>query len=87
MGLQHKPTLGVPLSTYYVWAYVKDILKRLLAGETDYEPMLPWNWAEDHPECIREFRKEERSEREVRKQAKRANRREKRARQNKLKRR
>ena len=70
-----------------VWAYVNDILKRLLAGETNYEPMLPWNWAEEHPECIREFRKEERSEREVRKQAKRANRREKRARQNKLKRR
>jgi hypothetical protein len=24
-----------------VWAYLNDVLKRLLAGETDYEPMLP----------------------------------------------
>ena len=22
---------------------------RLLAGETDYEPLLPWNWAAEHP--------------------------------------
>jgi len=58
-----------------VWSYVNDILKQLLAGETDYEPMLPWNWAATHPEDIREFRQEERREREVRKQAKRAKRR------------
>ena len=70
-----------------VWAYVNDILKRLLAGETNYEPMLPWNWAQEHPQCIREFRQEERRQRDVRKQAKRANRRAKKARQNKLKRR
>ena len=70
-----------------VWAYVNDILKRLLAGETNFEPMLPWNWAQEHPQCIREFRQEERRQRDVRKQAKRANRRAKKARQNKLKRR
>jgi transposase len=58
-----------------VWSYVNDILKRLLAGETDYEPMLPWNWAATHPENIREFRQDERRERDVRKQAKRAKRR------------
>ncbi len=69
------------------WAYVNDILKRLLAGETDYEPMLPWNWAKDHPESIRNFRQEERRERELRKNKKRANRRERKARQAKLKRR
>jgi len=58
-----------------VWAYVNDILKRLLAGETDYEPMLPWNWATTHPESIREFRQEERRKRDVRKQTERAKRR------------
>ena len=64
-----------------VWAYVNDILKRLLAGETDYEPMLPWNWAAAHPESIRQFRRDERRERQVRKQTKRAQRR---ARKNQL---
>lgn len=58
-----------------VWTYVNDILQRLLAGETDYEPMLPWNWAETHPQSIREFRQDERREREVRKQTERAKRR------------
>jgi transposase len=58
-----------------VWAYVNDILQRLLAGETDYEPMLPWNWAAAHPESIREFRKEERRQREDRSQTTRAKRR------------
>jgi len=28
-----------------VWAYVNDVLGQLLAGETDYQPLLPWNWA------------------------------------------
>lgn len=58
-----------------VWAYVNDILKRLLAGETDYEPMLPWNWAVSHPEHVRKFRQAERRERDVRKQSHRAKRR------------
>ena len=58
-----------------VWAYVNDILKRLLAGETDYEPMLPWNWAAAHPEHIREFRRDERRQRDARKQDTRAKRR------------
>ena len=58
-----------------VWSYVNDVLKQLLVGETDYEPMLPWNWATTHPENIREFRQEERRERDVRNQAKRAKRR------------
>ena len=58
-----------------VWAYVNDVLRRLLAGETDYEPMLPWNWAAAHPNQIRTFRQAERRDRQVRKQAKRENRR------------
>ena len=58
-----------------VRAYVNDILQRLLAGETDYEPMLPWNWAARHPESIRVFRQQERRQRDVRKQTERAKRR------------
>jgi transposase len=58
-----------------VRAYLHDILRRLLNGETDYEPMLPWNWAATHPESVREFRREERRQRDVRKQTERAKRR------------
>ena len=58
-----------------VRAYVNDILKRLLAGETDYEPMLPWNWAASHLESIRTYRQDERRQRDVRKQTARAKRR------------
>lgn len=68
-----------------VWAYVNDVLKRMLAGETDYEPMLPWNWAAEHPESIRTFRQDERRQRELRKKEKRAARRANKARQDKLK--
>jgi len=43
-----------------VWLYVKDVLDQLLAGVTDYQPLLPWNWAADHPEAIRQYRVAER---------------------------
>jgi len=58
-----------------VWAYVKDVLDQLLGGTTDYEPLLPWNWALSHPEAIRQYRIEERRARVQRKQTKRADRR------------
>jgi hypothetical protein len=58
-----------------VWAYVKDVIDQLLSGCTDYEPLLPWNWAAAHPEAIRQYRAEERASRDSRKRAKRANRR------------
>jgi transposase len=58
-----------------VWLYVKDVLDQLLVGSTDYEPLLPWNWAVAHPEAIRTYRVEERQQRSVRRQAKRAARR------------
>ncbi len=58
-----------------VWAYVDDVLKRLLAGETHYEPLLPWNWAAAHPESIRTYRGVERRDREVRQRNKRQRRR------------
>jgi transposase len=58
-----------------VWAYVKDALDRLLAGETDYEPLRPDVWRESHPEAIRQYRVAERRDRADRKQARRAGRR------------
>jgi transposase len=67
-----------------IWAYVNDVLTQLLAGETDYEPLLPWNWAVTHPGYIRTYRQDERSEREQRKQTTRARRRDQKARQKKL---
>jgi transposase len=58
-----------------VWLYVKDVLDQLLAGSTDYESLLPFNWAKQHPEAIRQYRVEERHDRSVRQQARRAARR------------
>ncbi|MFO0264963.1 MAG: transposase, partial [Planctomycetota bacterium] len=58
-----------------VWAYVNDVLQRLLAGETNYEPLLPWNWAAAHPQHIRKFRQVERRDRDLRKTDARAARR------------
>lgn len=58
-----------------VWVYVNDVLEQLLAGTTEYESLLPWNWAALHPEAIRQYRVEERRARSVRRAAQRANRR------------
>ncbi len=58
-----------------VWHYLHDVLTRLLAGETNYEPFLPWNWAAEHPEPIRQYRITERQDRAERKQARREDRR------------
>ena len=58
-----------------VWAYIKDILDRLLAGETDYATLRPDTWRQAHPEAIREYRVTERRDRADRKQYRRAARR------------
>jgi len=58
-----------------VWSYVKDVLDQLLAGSTDYEALLPWNWAAAHPESIRTYRVQERRERTERTARRRAQRR------------
>jgi len=58
-----------------VWQYVKDVLDELLAGTTDYEPLLPWNWVAAHPEAIRQYRVNERKERAERQRFQRENRR------------
>jgi transposase len=58
-----------------VWAYLKDILDRLLAGETDYAALRPDAWRQAHPEAIRAYRVTERRDRTDRKRYRRAARR------------
>lgn len=57
-----------------VWMYIKDVLDRLLAGETDYSRLIPDVWKVDHPEAIREYRVEESRQKSDRKQITRARR-------------
>ena len=58
-----------------VFAYVKDVLDRLLAGETDYEALRPDVCRQAHPEAVRTYREEERAARADVKKARRARRR------------
>jgi transposase len=58
-----------------VFVYVKDVLDRLLAGETDYHALRPDVWKESHPEAVRVYRQEERVARADAKATKRARRR------------
>ena len=58
-----------------VWAYIKDVLDRLLAGSTNYESLRPDIWRQAHPESIRQYRVDERRDRADRKQRRRADRR------------
>jgi transposase len=58
-----------------VFLYVKDVLDRLLAGETDYDALRPDVWKQSHPEAIRIYRQEERRSRADAKLVKRARRR------------
>jgi hypothetical protein len=62
-----------------VWAYLKDVLDRLLAGETEYTVLRPDVWRQTHPDAIREYRVTERRDRADRKQYLRAARRRNRA--------
>lgn len=41
------------------WAYVRDVLLRLSAGETDLETLLPDHWGATHPEHILTHRLDE----------------------------
>ena len=58
-----------------VWAYVKDVLDRLLAGSTDYASLRPDRWAAAHPEQLRTYRTEERRDRAAARHHRRAHRR------------
>jgi transposase len=58
-----------------VHAYLEDVLRRTLAGETDWDEMSPHTWRESHPESIRTYRKDERRQAADRKRVRRARRR------------
>ena len=58
-----------------VWAYVRDLLDRLLAGDRDYAALRPDCWAASHPEHVRLYRADERRDRADAKHLRRADRR------------
>jgi transposase len=41
------------------WAYLRDVLLRLSAGQTDLGPLLPDRWGADHPEHVLHHRRDE----------------------------
>ena len=57
------------------WAYVRDVLFRLSAGETDLEALLPDRWAASHPEHVLKHRLEESRRKAARRKEKREQRR------------
>ena len=57
-----------------VWKYLKDVLDRLLVGETDYATLMPDVWKREHPEAVRIYREEESRYKADRKQLTRARR-------------
>jgi len=54
--------------------YLKNVLDRMLSGETDYSRLVPDVWKADHPEAVREYRVAESRQKEDRKQITRARR-------------
>lgn len=58
-----------------VWAYIKDVLDRLLAGSTDYASLRADVWKDSHPEHIRTYRADERRDAADRQRFRRAGRR------------
>lgn len=58
-----------------VHAYLDDVLRRALAGETDWAKLAPHAWKVDHPESLRTYRQDERRQAADRKRQRRANRR------------
>jgi transposase len=57
------------------WAYVRDVLLRLSAGETDLEALLPDRWGASHPEHVLQHRLDESRQKAARQKAKRERRR------------
>ena len=57
-----------------VWMYLKDVLDRVLAGETDYSKLVPNVWKQEHSEAVREYREEKSRYKADRKQITRARR-------------
>jgi transposase len=57
------------------WAYLRDVLLRLSAGETDLESLLPDRWAASHPGHVLQHRLDEARRRAARQKARREHRR------------
>jgi hypothetical protein len=57
------------------WAYPRDVLLRLSAGETELKSLLPDRWAARHPEHVLQHRLDESRRRAARQQAVRERRR------------
>ena len=57
------------------WAYLRDVLLRLGAGETELEPLLPDRWAASHPEHILQHRLDESRRKATRQKERRQDRR------------
>lgn len=64
-----------PRNDLDIFAHVKDVLDRLLAGETNYDTLRPDGWMQFHPEAIRIYSVEEPPVRAYVKAVKRARRR------------
>ena len=58
-----------------VHAYLDDVLRRVLAGDTDYASLAPHAWKAEHPESLRTYRQDERRQAADRKRTRRAQRR------------
>lgn len=58
-----------------VWAYLKDVLDRMLAGSADYESLRADVWKRFHPEAVRQCRVDERRDQADREQFRRTQRR------------
>ena len=58
-----------------VRAYLDDVLRRVLAGETDWSKLTPHAWKLEHPKSNREYRHDERRQAADRKRTRRARRR------------
>jgi hypothetical protein len=58
-----------------VHAYLEDVLRRVLAGETDWAALAPHAWKTEHPESIRVYRAEKRRQASDRKRTHRVRRR------------
>jgi transposase len=56
-------------------AYLRDVLLRLSAGETDLESLSPDRWAASHPECVLQHRLDESRRKAARQKAMRERRR------------
>ena len=55
-----------------VRSYLEDVLRRALAGETNWSAMTPHAWKAEHPEAVRVYRADERRQAADRKRIRRA---------------